>query len=98
MAKDKRDDVDAPISCPDVGRIETPAHYHGAIGEALGRVKAAPGTEQEQRLSALVEAIEEYEQREGHDIAEEDKLSVKIRKVRVNVGIEEKKPTDEEEP
>jgi hypothetical protein len=88
MAERKRDDLYPPLSKPDVDRIETPAHYHGAIGEALGRVKAEPGSEQEQRLSALVEAIEEYEQREGHDIAEEDKLSVTIRRLRVNVGIE----------
>lgn len=89
MAERKRDDLNPPLSSPDVGRIESAAHYHGAIGEALGRIKAAPGTEQEQRLSALVEAIEEYEAREGHAIAEEDKLSVRIRRLRVNVGIEE---------
>ena len=89
MPKRKRSDSLPPVSSPDVGRIESPAHYHGAIGEALGRVKARPGTEQEQRLSRLVEAIEEYEAREGHDIAEDDKLSVKIRRLRVNVGIEE---------
>ena len=89
MAERKRDDINTPLSNPDVERIESPAHYHGAIGEALGRVKAAPGTEQEQRLCALVEAIEEYEEREGHDIAEDDKLSVHIRRLRVNVGIAE---------
>ena len=89
MAERKRDDIDTPLSSPDVNRIESLAHYHGAIGEALGRVKAAPGTEQEQRLCALVEAIEEYEAREGHDIADGEKLSVRIRRLRINVGIEE---------
>ena len=89
MVGRKRDDSLPPISSPDVDRIDSPAHYHGAIGEALGRVKATPGTEQEQRLCALVEAIEDYEEREGHIIAADDKLSVTIRRLRVNVGIEE---------
>ena len=89
MAERKRIDRNPPLSSPDVNRIESVVHYHGAIGEALGRVKAAPGSEQAQRLCALVEAIEEYEVREGHDVAEDDKLSVTIRRLRVNVGIEE---------
>ena len=89
MAPRKRNDSESPLTSPAVRRIESPAHYHGAIGEALGRVKAAPGTEQQQRLRALVEAIEDYEAREGHAIEEEDKLSVTIRRLRVSVGIEE---------
>lgn len=89
MAKDKHDDLHESISSPAVNPIESPAHYHGAVGEALGRVKAAPGTQQEERLCALVEAIEAYEVREGHDIADEEKLSVTIRRLRVNVGIED---------
>lgn len=88
MAPRKRGDLDGPISSPHVCRIETAAHYHGAIGEALGRVKAAPGSEQAERLCALVDAIEDYETREGHVVAEDDKLSVSIRRLRVNVGIE----------
>jgi hypothetical protein len=89
MTPRKRGDSEHPGSDVAVRRIESPAHYHGAIGEALGRVKAAPGTVQEERLCALVEAIEEYEARVGHDIREDEKLSATIRRLRVSVGIAE---------
>ena len=75
-------------SSPRVRRIESRSHYHGAIGEALGRAAARPGTPQAERLDALIAAVEEYEQRNGHDIAEDDKLSVSIRRMRVSIGIE----------
>jgi hypothetical protein len=75
-------------SSPRVRRLESKAHYHGAIGEALGRAAARPGTPQAERLDALVAAVEEYEERHGHDIAEDEKLSVSIRRMRNAVGIE----------
>jgi hypothetical protein len=75
-------------SNPRVRRIDSPSHYHGAIGEALGRAAARPGTPQAERLDALIAAVEDYEERNGHDIAEDDKLSVSIRRMRSAVGIE----------
>jgi hypothetical protein len=75
-------------SSPRVCRLESPSHYNGAIGEALGRAAAAPGTPQAERLDALIAAVEDYEQRHGHDIAEHEKLSVSIRRMRSAVGIE----------
>jgi hypothetical protein len=74
--------------CAEVRSIESAAHYHGAIGEALGRVAARPGTPQAARLCALIVAVEEYEARHGHDIPQQDRLSVSIRRLRVSVGIE----------
>ena len=75
-------------SSPRVRRLESRSHYHGAIGEALGRAAARPGTPQAERLDALIAAVEDYEERHGHDIAEDDKLSVAIRRMRSAVGIE----------
>ena len=82
------DDMRDRDSSPRVCRIDSPSHYHGAIGEALGRVAAPPGTMQAQRLDALIAAVEDYELRNGHDIAEHDKLSVSIRRMRTSTGIE----------
>lgn len=82
------DDMRDRDSSPRVRRIESPSHYHGAIGEALGRATAPPGTMQAERLDALIQAVEEYEERNGHDIAEHEKLSVSIRRMRNAVGIE----------
>jgi hypothetical protein len=85
---DRRDDRhDHTPSDPAVRRIDSAIAYHGAIGEALGRVAATPGTVQAQRLNALIEAVEDYEHRNGHEIAEHDKLSVSIGKVRSARGI-----------
>jgi ApbE superfamily uncharacterized protein (UPF0280 family) len=73
---------------PAVGRIDSVFEYHGAIAEALGRIAARAGTVQAERLGALIAAVEEYEARNGHDIAEDDKLSVSIGRVRSTRGIE----------
>lgn len=84
----RRDDMRDRDSSPRVRRIDSPSHYHGAIGEALGRAAARPGTPQAERLDALIAAVEDYEARHGHEIAEDEKLSVSIRRLRVAVGIE----------
>jgi hypothetical protein len=83
-----KDSKDMRYHDPRVRRIDSPSHYHGAIGEALGRAAARPGTPQAERLDALIAAVEDYEERNGHDIAEDDKLSVSIRRMRSAVGIE----------
>lgn len=86
---DHRDDRhDHTPSDPAVRRIDSAVAYHGAIGEALGRVAAPAGSVQARRLNALIEAVEDYEDRNGHDIAEHDKLSVSIGKLRSARGIE----------
>lgn len=84
----RRDDMRDHGSSPYVRKLESAAHYHGAIGEALGRAAAQPGTLQAERLNALIEAVEDYENRNGHDIAEHEKLSVSIRRMRASIGIE----------
>ena len=73
---------------PAVRRIDNAAQYHGAIGEALGRSAAAPGTRQAERLDALITAVEDYEARHGHEIAEHERLSVSIRRLRSGRGRE----------
>ena len=79
---------DDALRDPSVSRLRTATQYHGAIGEALGRAAATPGTPQARRLNALIDAVEEYEARHGHEIAEHEKLSVSIRRLRVVEGIE----------
>jgi hypothetical protein len=83
-----RDDMRDHDSSPRVRPIDSQSHYHGAIAEALGRSAARPGTLQAERLDALVQAVEDYEERNGHDITEQEKFSVTIRRMRVAVGIE----------
>ncbi|HEX2116808.1 MAG TPA: hypothetical protein VHM01_20575 [Alphaproteobacteria bacterium] len=73
---------------PAVRRIDNAAQYQGAIGEALGRARARPGTPQAERLDALIAAVEDYEARHGHEIAHHERLSVSIRRLRAGRGLE----------
>jgi hypothetical protein len=86
-AREATRDGDA-LRDPAVGRIDSAAQYQGAIGEALGRARARPGTPQAERLDALITAVEDYEARHGHEIAEHEKLSVSIRRLRAGRGLE----------
>ena len=79
---------DDALRDPAVRRIDDAAQYQGTIGEVLGRVAAVPGTVQAERLEALIVAVEDYEARHGHEIAEDDKLSVRIRHLRSTRGNE----------
>ena len=85
--RDASSDSDS-LRDPVVQRLDDAVQYHGAIAEVLGRVAAAPGTVQAKRLDALIVAVEDYEARHGHEIAEGDKLSVRIRHLRSTRGID----------
>jgi hypothetical protein len=84
--RNRQDEMHDTPRDPAVRRIDSVIAYRGAIGEALGRCAATEGTVQAERLNALIEAVEEYEDRHGHDIAEHDRLSAAIGKLRSTRG------------
>ncbi len=63
--------------------------YSQAIRDALTLANAETGSAEAKRLVELIQAIEEYEQRQGWHIADDVRLSIRIREYRKHLGLGE---------